>query len=248
MANSERIIRNYVKSEKRKGTADAKIIVGITKLDGQAGKDATKMVRALQDAGLSPTQELGAYFGLSTKPVDPKATKKNKNATLGDKAKSTNYSAMTGVAKSFGTVAQVANSGLDAVSGGINKALGTKIPTGNRAAYDRDVAAMDARKNQLRDQANYSGMDLGELTGDIAAKAPLYVAGGAPSAACRSARHQPTIPHESAHPKPLFAGYRYRAGAGRAAPRTSPPSGARSAAAHSARSTRHAPGRPGPRG
>ena len=156
--------------------------MGITKLDGQTGKDAQKMVKSLQDAGLSPTQELGAYFGLSTKPVDPKARTKNKNATLADKAKSTNYSAMTGVAKSFGKVAQVANSGLDAVSGGINKALGTKIPTGNRAAYDRDVAAMDARKNQLRDQANYSGVDLGELTGDIAAKAPLYVAGGAPTA------------------------------------------------------------------
>lgn len=140
------------------------------------------MVKSLQDAGLSPTQELGAYFGLSTKPVDPKAKTKNKNATAADKVKSTNYSAMTGVAKSFGKVAQVANSGLDAVSGGINKALGTKIPTGNRAAYDADVAKMDARKNQLRDQANYSGMDLGELTGDIAAKAPLYVASGAPSA------------------------------------------------------------------
>ena len=156
--------------------------MGITELKGQAGKDAKEFIKQTRAAGLSPTQELGKYFGLSTKPVDPKATSKNKNATLADKAKSTNYSAMTGVAKSFGKVAQVANSGLDAVSGGINKALGTKIPTGNRAAYDRDVAAMDARKNQLRDQANYSGMDLGELTGDIAAKAPLYVAGGAPTA------------------------------------------------------------------
>lgn len=156
--------------------------MGLTELSGQTGKDMQKAVKQLQDAGLSPTQELGKYFGLSTKPVDPKAKTKNKNATLADKAKSTNYSAMTGVAKSFGKVAQVANSGLDAVSGGINKALGTKIPTGNRAAYDRDVAAMDARKDQLRDQANYSGMDLGELTGDIAAKAPLYVAGGAPTA------------------------------------------------------------------
>lgn len=156
--------------------------MGITELKGQVGKDAKEFIKQTRAAGLSPTQELGKYFGLSTKPVDPKAKTKNKNATLADKAKSTNYSAMTGVAKSFGKVAQVANSGLDAVSGGINKALGTKIPTGNRAAYDRDVAAMDARKDQLRDQANYSGMDLGELTGDIAAKAPLYVAGGAPTA------------------------------------------------------------------
>ena len=182
MAGTEKEIRAYVAAEKRKGTPDAKIILGITNLGGQAGKDAQKMVKTLRAAGMSPTQELGAYFGLSTKPVDPKARTKNKNATAADKVKSTNYSAMTGVAKSFGKVAQVANSGLDAVSGGINKALGTKIPTGNRAAYDRDVAAMDARKDQLRDQANYSGMDLGELTGDIAAKAPLYVAGGAPSA------------------------------------------------------------------
>ena len=182
MANSDKRAREYVAAEKRKGTPAAKIIVGLTKLDGQTGRDMQKAVKQLQDAGLSPTQELGKYFGLSTKPVDPKAKTKNKNATLGDKAKSTNYSAMTGVAKSFGKVAQVANSGLDAVSGGINKALGTKIPTGNRAAYDRDVAAMDARKEQLRDQANYSGIDLGELGGSIAAKAPLYVAGGAPTA------------------------------------------------------------------
>ncbi|WAI87502.1 hypothetical protein SC65A3_00961 [Psychrobacter sp. SC65A.3] len=182
MANSEQQIRAYIKSEQRKGTSDAKIVVGMTSIPGQAGKDAQKMIKALRAADLSPAQEIGEYFGLKTTKLDPKATTKNKNATLADKAKSTNYSAMTGVAKSFGKVAQVANSGLDAVSGGINKALGTKIPTGNRAAYDRDVAAMDARKNQLRDQANYSGVDLGELTGDIAAKAPLYVAGGAPGA------------------------------------------------------------------
>ena len=168
--------------EQRKGTPDAKIVIGMTKLSGQAGKDVNKFIKALRAADLSPSQAIGEYFGLKTTKLDPKATTKNKNATLADKAKSTNYSAMTGVAKSFGKVAQVANSGLDAVSGGINKALGTKIPTGNRAAYDRDVAAMDARKEQLRDQANYSGIDLGELGGSIAAKAPLYVAGGAPTA------------------------------------------------------------------
>lgn len=156
--------------------------MGITKLDGQTGKDAQKMVKSLQDAGLSPTQELGAYFGLSTKPVDPKATSKNKNATLGDKAKSTNYSAMSGVAKSFGKVAQLNNSFVDTLYGGINNVAGTNLPTNNRANYDKDVQAMEARQSQLRDQANYSGIDLGELGGSIAAKAPLYVAGGAPTA------------------------------------------------------------------
>ena len=156
--------------------------MGITKLDGQTGKDAQKMVKALQDAGLSPTQELGAYFGLSTKPVDPKAKTKNKNATLGDKAKSTNYSIMSGVTKSFGKLGQLNNSFVDTLYGGINNVAGTNLPTNNRANYDADVGKMEARKDQLRDQANYSGMDLGELTGDIAAKAPLYVAGGAPSA------------------------------------------------------------------
>lgn len=140
------------------------------------------MVKALQDAGLSPTQELGAYFGLSTKPVDPKAKTKNKNATLGDKAKSTNYSIMSGVTKSFGKLGQLNNSFVDTLYGGINNVAGTNLPTNNRANYDADVGKMEARKDQLRDQANYSGMDLGELTGDIAAKAPLYVAGGAPSA------------------------------------------------------------------
>lgn len=141
-----------------------------------------KAVKQLQDAGLSPTQELGAYFGLSTKPVDPKATKKNKNATIADKAKSTNYSAMTGVTKSFGKVAQLNNSFVDKLYGGINNVAGTNLPTNNRANYDADVGKMEARQAQLRDQANYSGIDLGELTGDIAAKAPLYVAGGAPTA------------------------------------------------------------------
>lgn len=182
MANSERIIKDYIKSEQRKGTAAPKIIVGITKLKGQAGKDANEFIKQTRAAGLSPTQELGKYFGLSTKPVDPKAKTKNKNATLGDKAKSTNYSAMTGVAKSFGKVAQLNNSFVDKLYGGINNVAGTNLPTNNRANYDKDVQAMEARQAQLRDQANYSGVDLGELGGSIAAKAPLYVAGGAPTA------------------------------------------------------------------
>lgn len=156
--------------------------MGITKLKGQAGKDANEFIKQTRAAGLSPTQELGAYFGLSTKPVDPKAKTKNKNATLADKAKSTNYSAMTGVAKSFGKVAQLNNSFVDKLYGGINNVAGTNLPTNNRANYDKDVQAMEARQAQLRDQANYSGVDLGELGGSIAAKAPLYVAGGAPTA------------------------------------------------------------------
>lgn len=156
--------------------------MGITKLNGQTGKDVQKIIKSVRDAGLSPTEELGKYFGVSTKPVDPKARTKNKNATLGDKAKSTNYSAMTGVAKSFGKVAQANNSFVDTLYGGINNVAGTNLPTNNRANYDADVQQMDARREQLRDQANYSGMDLGELGGDIAAKAPLYAAGGAPAA------------------------------------------------------------------
>lgn len=156
--------------------------MGITKLKGQAGKDANEFIKQTRAAGLSPTQELGRYFGLSTKPVNPKAKTKNKNATLADKAKSTNYSAMTGVAKSFGKVAQLNNSFVDKLYGGINNVAGTNLPTNNRANYDKDVQAMEARQAQLRDQANYSGVDLGELGGSIAAKAPLYVAGGAPTA------------------------------------------------------------------
>lgn len=155
--------------------------MGITKLNGQTGKDVQKIIKSVRDAGLSPTEELGKYFGVSTKPVDPKARTKNKNATAADKAKSTNYSAMTGVAKSFGKVAQANNSFVDTLYGGINNVAGTNLPTNNRANYDADVQQMDARREQLRDQANYSGMDLGELGGDIAAKAPLYVAGGAPA-------------------------------------------------------------------
>lgn len=156
--------------------------MGITKLNGQTGKDVQKIIKSVRDAGLSPTEELGKYFGVSTKPVDPKARTKNKNATAADKVKSTNYSAMTGVAKSFGKVAQANNSFVDTLYGGINDVAGTNLPTNNRASYDVDVQQMDARREQLRDQANYSGMDLGELGGDIAAKAPLYVASGAPAA------------------------------------------------------------------
>lgn len=182
MANSEQQIRAYIKSEQRKGTSDAKIVVGMTAIPGQAGKDAQKMIKALRAADLSPSQAIGEYFGLKTTKLDPKARIKNKNPTIADKVKSTNYSAMTGVANSFGKVAQVNNSLVDKVYGGINNVAGTNLPTNNRAAYDEDVQAMNARKEQLRDQAGYDGMDLGELAGDIAAKAPLYVAGGAPSA------------------------------------------------------------------
>ena len=182
MANSEQQIRAYIKSEQRKGTSDAKIVVGMTAIPGQAGKDAQKMIKALRAADLSPSQAIGEYFGLKTTKLDPKARIKNKNPTIADKVKSTNYSAMTGVANSFGKVAQVNNSLVDKVYGGINNVAGTNLPTNNRAAYDDDVQAMNARKEQLRDQAGYNGMDLGELAGDIAAKAPLYVAGGAPSA------------------------------------------------------------------
>lgn len=158
--------------------------MGITKLDGQAGKDAQKMVKQLRDAGLSPVQEIGAYFGLDYQ-VDPKATKKNKSATLGDKVKSTNYSAMTEYTKAFGKLGQLNNSFVDTLYGGINNVAGTKLPTNNRKTYDRNVANMDARKEQLRDQANYDGVDLGGLAGSLAAKAPLYVAGGAPTAGAK---------------------------------------------------------------
>ena len=185
MAGTEKEIRAYVAAEKRKGTPDAKIIVGITNLGGQAGKDAQKMVKTLRDAGMSPSQEIGAYFGLDYQTDLSKKPPKNKNATLGDKAKSTNYSALSGFAKSFGKVGQLNNSFVDSLYGGINKVAGTKLPTNNRESYDRDVAGMDNRRKELRAKANYSGMDLGELTGDIAAKAPLYVAGGAPASGAK---------------------------------------------------------------
>lgn len=159
--------------------------MGITKLKGQAGKDANEFIKQTRAAGLSPTQELGAYFGLSTKPVDPKSKTKNKNATAADKVKSTNYSAMTEYTKAFGKLGQLNNSFVDTLYGGINNVAGTKLPTNNRKTYDRNVANMDARKEQLRDQANYDGVDLGGLAGSLAAKAPLYVAGGAPTAGAK---------------------------------------------------------------
>ena len=187
MAGTEKEIRAYIKAEQRKGTPDAKIVIGMTKLPGQAGKDVNKFIKTLRAADLSPSQEIGAYFGLKTTGLNPKATTKNKNPTLGDKAKSTNYSAMTSVAKSYGGVAQVYNSANDAIAKGINSVTGTNIPTNNRKNYDRDVKRMDARDQQLRNQAGYSGVNLGGLAGDIAAKAPLYVAGGAPAAGLKGA-------------------------------------------------------------
>lgn len=180
MAGTEKEIRAYIKSEQRKGTSDAKIVIGMTKLSGQAGKDVNKFIKALRSADLSPSQAIGEYFGLKTTKLDPKAKTKNKNATLHDKVKSTNYSAMTEYTKAFGKLGQLNNSFVDTLYGGINSVSGTKLPTNNRETYDRNVANMDARKEQLRDQANYRGVDLGGLAGSLAAKAPLYVAGGAP--------------------------------------------------------------------
>lgn len=156
--------------------------MGITELKGQAGKDAKEFIKQTRAAGLSPTQELGKYFGLDYQTDLSKKPPKNKNATLADKAKSTNYSVMSGVTKSFGKLGQLNNSFVDTLYGGINNVAGTKLPTNNRAKYDDNIQQMDARREQLRDQANYSGMDLGEIGGSIAAKAPLYVAGGAPTA------------------------------------------------------------------
>lgn len=156
--------------------------MGITNLSGQAGKDANEFIKQTRAAGLSPTQELGKYFGVSSAAVDPKSTTKNKKPTLGDKAKSNNYSAMAGFTNSFGKLAQLNNSFVDKLYGGINSVAGTDLPTDNRASYDKDVKAMDARRLQLRDQAGRDGFDIPELAGSVTAKAPLYVAGGMPQA------------------------------------------------------------------
>lgn len=153
--------------------------MGITKLDGQAGKDAKEFIKQTRAAGLSPTKEMGAYFGLNEK---SKVRGQNKDATIIDKAKSTGYSALNGVTKSFGKLGQLNNSFVDSLYSGINSVAGTNLATNNREIYDKTAEKIDNTRKDLRKKANYNGMDLGELGGDIVAKAPLYAIGGAPTA------------------------------------------------------------------
>lgn len=179
MANSEDIIRLYVKREQRKGTPDGKIIVGITKLDGQAGKDANKMVKALRDAGLSPTESLADYFGLKTGPVDPKAKKPvNKNASIGQKAKSYATSAALGLADAGAGIVQGMAYVGDNINKGVNKVAGTNYKTNAAEEYKSDYKAANANADAMRADAGRSGGDFVRGGTEIAATVPMFFAGG----------------------------------------------------------------------
>lgn len=183
MANSDKRAREYVAAEKRKGTAPAKIIVGLTKLDGQTGKDMQKAVKQLQNAGLSPTQELGKYFGLSTKPVDPKAKKPvNKNASIGQKAKSYATSAALGLSDAGAGIVQGMAYAADGVNKGINKVAGTNYKTNAADEYKSDYKAANDNADLIRRDAGRQGGDFVRGGTELAATVPVFLAGGAPTA------------------------------------------------------------------
>lgn len=153
--------------------------MGITKLDGQAGKDANKMVKALRDAGLSPTESLADYFGLKTGPVDPKAKKPvNKNASIGQKAKSYATSAALGLADAGAGIVQGMAYAADGVNKGINKVAGTNYKTDAYEDYNDDYKAANANANSMRADAGRGGGDFVRGGTEIAATVPMFLVGG----------------------------------------------------------------------
>lgn len=153
--------------------------MGITKLDGQAGKDANKMVKALRDAGLSPTESLADYFGLKTGPVDPKAKKPvNKNASIGQKAKSYATSAALGLSDAGAGIVQGMAYAADGVNKGINKVAGTNYKTNAADEYKDQYKAANANANSMRADAGRSGGDFVRGGTEIAATVPMFLAGG----------------------------------------------------------------------
>ena len=153
--------------------------MGITKLDGQAGKDAQKMVKSLRDAGLSPTESLADYFGLKTGAVDPKAKKPvNKNASIGQKAKSYATSAAMGLSDAGAGIVQGMAYAADGVNKGINKVAGTNYKTNAADEYKNDYKAANANANSMRADAGRSGGDFVRGGTEIAATVPMFLVGG----------------------------------------------------------------------
>lgn len=161
--------------------------MGITKLDGQAGKDANKMVKALRDAGLSPTESLADYFGLKTGPVDPKAKKPvNKNASIGQRAKSYATSAALGLADAGAGIVQGMAYAADGVNKGINKVAGTNYKTNAADEYKSDYKAANANADAMRRDAGRSGGDFVRGGTELAATVPMFLAGGGAGAGVKA--------------------------------------------------------------
>lgn len=153
--------------------------MGITKLDGQAGKDANKMVKALRDAGLSPTESLADYFGLKTGAVDPKAKKPvNKNASIGQKAKSYATSVAMGLSDAGAGIVQGTAFAGDKVNQGINSVLGTDLKTNAYDEYNSQYKAANANADSMRADAGRSGGDFVRGGTELAATVPMFLAGG----------------------------------------------------------------------
>lgn len=153
--------------------------MGITKLDGQAGIDANKMVKQLRDAGLSPTESIADYFGLKSGPVDPKAKKPvNKNASIGQKAKSYAASAALGLSDAGAGIVQGAAYAGDKVNEGINSVLGTNLKTDAYSDYNDQYKAANANANMMRSEAGRGGGDFVRGGTEIAATVPAFFVGG----------------------------------------------------------------------
>lgn len=153
--------------------------MGITKLSGQAGKDANKMVKALRDAGLSPTESMADYFGLKSGPVDPKAKKPvNKNASIGQKAKSYATSAAMGLSDAGAGIVQGMAYAADGINGGINKVAGTDFKTNAYEEYNDDYKAANANADMIRSDAGRGGGDFVRGGTELAATAPAFFIGG----------------------------------------------------------------------
>lgn len=175
MANSEQQIRQYVAAEQRKGTPESKIILGITQLEGKAGNDARKMVKMLQDAGLSPQREIGLYFDLDIKKTKPT---KNLDASFVDKAKSYGASAILGLGDAgAGIVQGVAYAG-DKVNEGINSVFGTDLQTNAYGEYTKDYKDAADSISAGRLQAGRDGGDFVRGGTELAATVPAFFVGG----------------------------------------------------------------------
>lgn len=183
MAGTEKEIRAYIKAEQHKGTPDAKIVIGMTKLSGQAGKDVNKFIKALRAADLSPSQAIGEYFGLKTGPVDPKAKKPvNKNASIGQKVKSHAASAAMGLSDAGAGIVQGMAYAADGINKGINNVAGTDFKTNAYEEYNDDYKAANANADMIRSEGGRGGGDFVRGGIELAATVPVFLAGGAPTA------------------------------------------------------------------
>lgn len=161
--------------------------MGITKLDGQAGKDAQKMVKALRDAGLSPGESLGDYFGLDYKTDLSKKPKTNANPTIGQKVKSYAASAAMGLSDTGAGMVQGMAYVADKINGTVNNKFGTKYKTDALDEYNRDYKRANENVNTMRADAGRKGGDFVRGGTEIATTVPAFFVGGGAGVTAKSA-------------------------------------------------------------